>query len=355
MAGNGGGGTWDIQRQHYNSHVTNLSTREALQQRSEGPAQELKHFHNHVKRQLIWRFAHKQDRLLDLCCGRGGDLQKWKDTQIKYVKGLDISEREVEEARRRFAELVERRRGGNLRCEFEAVDWLGERPYEDPGAGPASYGVVTCMFALHYFFVSESSLRMFLHNVASNLRTGGYFLGTLPSGHRVQELLAGRGELHTPMLRLVRRWKDPGRPAPFGSAYTCDIADTVTSSLEGATEGSLEFLVDLPTLERCAAEAGLQAVRDYLDPVLMSCFEQEDIDAPFKRFKPFFASSLQLDATPQRPHPLPPSSLEQASSLFVAFVFQKVPSPELVTVPMAPECTYLQPPARRREAGGPQG
>ncbi|PNH08797.1 mRNA cap guanine-N7 methyltransferase [Tetrabaena socialis] len=177
MAYNGGaapgGGTWEQQKQHYNSHVTNLSTNEALQQRKEGPAQELKHFHNHVKRLLLWRFAHKQDRLLDMCCGRGGDLQKWKDAQVKYVRGLDISDREDQQM-----------------------------------SGPTY---------------------------------------------------------------------------PFGLGYICDIADTVTASMEGTTDGSLEYLVDLPTLQRLAGEAGLHPVTDYMDPVLAACFEQQRSDGPASR------------------------------------------------------------------------
>ncbi|PNW85804.1 hypothetical protein CHLRE_03g204752v5 [Chlamydomonas reinhardtii] len=358
-----GGGTWEQQRQHYNSHVTNLSTQEALQARSEGPAQALKHFHNHVKRQLILRFAYKQERLLDMCCGRGGDLHKWKEAQIKYVKGLDISEREVEEAQRRYAEMEARRKGPPMHCEFAAVDWLGSRPYEDGGGaagGPATggYGVVACMFALHYFFVSEASLRCFLGNAAAQLRNGGFFLGTLPSGARVQELLGGRSELRLPMLRLKKRWADGpgGRPAsPYGAGYICDIADTVTASKEGATEGSLEYLVDLQVLQQVAAEVGLFPVTDYHDAVVMANFEQEDVDAPFKRFKPFFLDSPQLDAPPGRPPPPPPSSLEMASSLFVAFVFQKTSGPEAVTVPMAPECSFMQPPAAGRRRGGGGG
>ncbi|GLI69578.1 hypothetical protein VaNZ11_014236 [Volvox africanus] len=348
MAEGGGGGTsmWEQTRQHYNSHVRdNFSTREALQQRNEGPAKELKDFHNHVKRQLIMRFAYKQDRVLDLCCGRGGDLQKWRDAQIGYVKGLDISEREVEEAKRRFMELGPKRSRGvavNMVCEFEAVDWLGQRLFEDEKAGPGSYGVVTCMFALHYFFVSEASLLFFLRNVSANLRHGGYFIATFTSGPRVLKLLEGRPEFRSPMLRLARRWKDPHRPPTFGAGYICDIADTVTASLEGTSEGSLEYLVDLSALLQAAANVGLLPVIDYMDPVLATCFRDEDIDAPFKHFKPFFLHSLQLDYVEGKLPPQPPSSLEKASSLFAACVFQKVDSPHDVSVPMAPECSFMQ-------------
>ena len=34
------------------------------------------------------------------------------------------------------------------------------------------YDAVTCMFAIHYFFVSEVALKQFLQNVVDNLKAG---------------------------------------------------------------------------------------------------------------------------------------------------------------------------------------
>ncbi len=48
-------------------------------------------------------------------------------------------------------------------------------------------------------------------------------------------------------------------------------------------------------------------------PAALPPAPQEDIDAPFKHFKPFFLHSLQLDYMEGKPPPQPPSSLEQVS------------------------------------------
>lgn len=56
-----------------------------------------------------------------------------------------------------------------MQAEFQVESNLGELPYD--GDGP--YDLVTCMFALHYFFESESRLRMFLRNISNNLAPGG--------------------------------------------------------------------------------------------------------------------------------------------------------------------------------------
>lgn len=38
------------------------------------------------------------NRLLDLACGRGGDMWKWLDAGLSYVKGYDLSPGEISEA-----------------------------------------------------------------------------------------------------------------------------------------------------------------------------------------------------------------------------------------------------------------
>lgn len=49
---------------------------------------------------------------------------------------------------------------------------------ENPSLGafdwrePIQYDVVTCMFAIHYFFASEDIVRTLLYNVAQNLKDG---------------------------------------------------------------------------------------------------------------------------------------------------------------------------------------
>jgi hypothetical protein len=71
----------------------------------------------------------------------------------------------------------------------------------------------------------------FLANVSLNLKDGGYFIGTVPDGKRVNDCSYSRGRRGTynsQMLRVEARWQ--GQPACFGSPYICAIGDTVTGS-----------------------------------------------------------------------------------------------------------------------------
>lgn len=244
--------------------------------------------------------------MLDLACGRGGDIWKWFDSGIKYVKGLDLSPGEVAEARQRYAEAAAKasraRPGGPTVCEFVDTPNLGLQEWREP----RQYDVVTCMFALHYFFVSEVALRQFLSNVALNLKEGGYFIGTVPDGKRINECIRGGRLFESPMLRIEARWA--GTPATFGSAYVCAIGDTVTGGEKG-TEGSLEYLVYRNVLQGVAAQYGLKPVLAYGAPELEGLFDPGDAGQLLKHFAPQFPGS--------------DPSLERASALFTAFAFQK--------------------------------
>jgi mRNA (guanine-N7-)-methyltransferase len=61
------------------------------------------------------------------------------------------------------------------------------------GRGAAKFDVVTCMFAIHYFFESEEKLNGFLSNVGNNLKTGGTFIATFMDGNSVERALGEEG------------------------------------------------------------------------------------------------------------------------------------------------------------------
>ena len=58
--------------------------------------------------------------------------------------------------------------GGGTTVEFLVTDQLGISEWREA----APFDVVTCMFAVHYFFFSEAALKRFLENVSINLKPG---------------------------------------------------------------------------------------------------------------------------------------------------------------------------------------
>ena len=355
-----------------------LSTK-ALRARKQGAALPLKQYHNRIKRELINAFAGGAPRLLDLACGRGGDLHKWTAAGVEYVMAVDLSPGEIQEAARRYQETkaeVEGRGGAVPVVEFEVVATLGTEPWSADGGeageggsggraesgGAAStapaatvpppppthlFDAVSCMFAAHYFFSSEAAARRFLTNVAAHLRPGGHFFGAVPSGRKVMAAIRSGGAwpvLDTPALRLEARWV--GEAAPFGAAYTCAIKDTVTAGHEAdpdSAAGSLEYLVFASAFAGLARTCGLEPVAAWGAPALEALLDPADEQAAFKAFVPAFPGA----------HP----SFERASELFVAFCFVRTEAPvrgweRVPGKEGAGAAAKAPPPPPKREAAG---
>ena len=219
-----------VVKKHYDAVGT--ATKKA---RASGELFELKKFHNNVKRALLKEYASHAERLLDLACGRGGDLQKWHDCSVEFVKGVDVSPKEIQEARARYAHLKT-----GMVCSFEVVDLLQNTFRQAP-----CYDVVTAMFCIHYFCESKHTLEKFMELVASCLRPGGYFVGCCLDGSLVKTF---PGSEYVTIEFLEN------------NQILFALRDTVTSATV-ESQGSVEYLVDVNDLCNVAAHVGLECVK----------------------------------------------------------------------------------------------
>ena len=210
-----------------------------------GERTDMQRFHNEAKRQMLAQFAFKTPRLLDLACGRGGDIHKWRAMSMGYVKGVDVSAASVDEARARAAKS---RTVARTELDFEHAD-VGADEWTDG----TQYDAVTCFFALHYFFESEKTAHAFMATVARCLRTGGTFMGIVPSGRAIVERLKHADVVDDGVVRLEALWR--GAPTCFGSAYTFAARDTVTDASVVP-----EYLVFANVLAKVARVHGLAPV-----------------------------------------------------------------------------------------------
>ncbi|PYH92713.1 guanine-N(7)-methyltransferase [Aspergillus ellipticus CBS 707.79] len=232
-------GVTDIVRQHYNA----VPQRGREWRKTESKIKGLRSFNNWVKSTLIQKFSPDEEfvtrsvgtkdwadgtgpppteekRLLviDLGCGKGGDLGKWQlaPQPVDLYVGLDPAEVSIIQARERYASMRTGRgpRGGRrgplFHGEFRSKDcfgeWLGEVDIVqqvgiDPNAGPGGsvmssrwggggFDVVASMFAIHYAFESEEKARQMLRNVAGALKKGGRFLGVCPNSDVISAQVA---------------------------------------------------------------------------------------------------------------------------------------------------------------------
>ena len=185
----------------------------------------LRDFHNlYVKRKVIMSVSHPGNRLIDLTVGKGGDFSKWIASKLSFVFGVDVARDNIENrldgACARYlnykkntkavpgALFVHANSGLNIRSGeacftdkgreiVRAVfgegpkdeKKLGRGVYKNYGQGEKGFNVVSCQFALHYFFENVKMLHNFLRNVSECCRIGGYFIGTCYDGREVFKML----------------------------------------------------------------------------------------------------------------------------------------------------------------------
>ena len=184
--------------------------------RNKMASRQMLNFHNYVKSQLFSKMSILGCKtLFDVSCGKGGDLYKWHEAGFNRVLGVDYARDNIENPIDGiYARLLDNRvidphkvnymfltMDSSKKFTKEYVTGLkdeatnivfGYQKTINPkfyNLVEKQYDIVSCQFSLHYFFQSEEVLDNFLYNVNTNLRPGGYFIGTCLNGFDVKSKL----------------------------------------------------------------------------------------------------------------------------------------------------------------------
>lgn len=249
------------------SHYNTLEET-GLAARSQSRIVFMRNFNNWIKGVLIKEFIDRIRessklgdplRVLDMCCGKGGDLNKWEKSHITHLICTDIADVSVEQCEARYKSVVERNAnnsrshlGKTFSAEFFACDstrtQLRER-YKDPSI---ELNLVSCQFAFHYCFESLKQAECMMRNAAECLRTGGYFIGTIPDAYEIvrRQRAAGAMEFGNDLYKIAFLC-DAECPPLFGAKYNFQLHGVVDCP---------EFLVHFPMLVKLARKFGLELV-----------------------------------------------------------------------------------------------
>jgi mRNA (guanine-N7-)-methyltransferase len=175
--------------EHYDKKSTEV--RSDLASRSLSPIYYLRNFNNWVKSVLINEFitrlrndensSVRDPSVLDLGCGKGGDILKWKKANVSHVTFADISEQSLEICRDRYHNP----RRANFTAKFVHLDATRDAlldRYDQAANDIVQHDLVSSQFVLHYSFESFAQADRFMKNVSDSLRPGGFFIGTTTNG-----------------------------------------------------------------------------------------------------------------------------------------------------------------------------
>jgi mRNA (guanine-N7-)-methyltransferase len=184
--------------QHYNA----VPERGREWRRTESNIKGLRSYNNWVKSVLIKKCSPKQSgsKILDLGCGKGGDLPKWQHQHPDLYVGLDPADVSIAQAQSRYVDMTRRSRGRIFKAEFGVKDCFGTSLSDVPIVqkvgfdkemdarwGGGGFDVVTMMFCMHYAFENEDMARQMLKNVSGALRKGGRMIGVIPNSDVITE------------------------------------------------------------------------------------------------------------------------------------------------------------------------
>ncbi|KAI9566486.1 mRNA capping enzyme-domain-containing protein [Boletus coccyginus] len=302
----------------------NMRPEVGVKQRMESPIIGLKYFNNWVKSVLITRFAHPaltsapvtqssgpgrgRGKVLDLGCGKGGDLTKWAKAQVRELVCADIADVSVTQARERWQGMP----FPKFDAAFAAIDCYTEPlskafPLERL-AQP--FDVVSMQFCMHYAFETSQKARCMLRNVSQYLRKGGVFLGTIPNADQLLERLdalppsATNLSFGNAVYRI--RFEDRQSRPLFGHRYYFFLKDAV--------EDVPEYIVDWDNFVGLAAEYSLYPIyKEEFHQIFAEHSEQ-------KEFKDLMVRMKVVDANGE-------SSMNEdqweAANIYIGFALEK--------------------------------
>ncbi|KAJ3122009.1 mRNA cap guanine-N7 methyltransferase [Physocladia obscura] len=226
--------------QHYNARP-----QVGVDARKDSSIIQLKNLHNWIKSVLIRKYVRRGDTVLDFCCGKGGDLQKWIKADVGHLVGADIAAISIQHAIERCRE-----RNPRFSAKFFALDCFVE------SVVPAivleeSVDLVSCQFALHYCAENEKKFNCALDNIAGTLKPGGYFICTIPDCYRLIKRLESSPSLSFGNSKYSVRFETKNQTL-YGHKYFFQLEDAI--------DDCPEYVFHFPTFVQKAAERGLEVV-----------------------------------------------------------------------------------------------
>lgn len=221
----------------------------------------MRNFNNWMKSVLIGEILEQvrgtglqQVSVLDLGCGKGGDLLKWRRGGIDHLVCADIAEVSVDQCQSRYEEMKRKSHANEkiFSAQFITADCTKEMLSEKLDDPQLMFDICSCQFVYHYSFESEQKADMMLRNACERLKPGGFFIGTTPDAYELVKRLEAADSLSFGNEVFKVSFQSKGSYPLFGCQYHFSLVDVVDVP---------EFLVYFPLLEHMAKRYQMRLVK----------------------------------------------------------------------------------------------
>jgi len=284
-------------------------------------AKPMRQFHNWLKSILIYTHCnpiYEQDRnfsILDIGCGRGGDLMKFYYGKVDFYVGFDLDNNGItsptDGAMSRYNQL--RKTHDNFpRCYFvhadggalldytEQVKVLGSMSQANKALYDKFFSLdpnkrtmfdrLNCQFVIHYFLMNDTVWNNFTQNVSMYCKPGGYFLISTFDCQRITDELKDKDHMTSYytntkgekkiLFDIVKKYKD--QDGIYGTNNAIDIHNSLFSQ---ENVYITEYLVDMRFL-----------VKELDDKCDMELVETDLFDNQFQIHRTYFKDVVKFES-----------------------------------------------------------
>jgi len=235
-------------------HYDDIVLKQHLHTIEKSTTNNLRCINSFIKSCILKNYVKKNDIVLDLGCGKGGDLHKYQSLKIKKYTGVDVSEKSIEEAKRRT---------NNLKISFITRFCIADA-YNDVLLFDSTksstccsnspklnqFDVITSQFSFHYAFHDDVSLEIAVSNVSLNLKPNGFFIITVPRKNII----------------INRILKHRAHNSLYSITGVCPNSENIESwksynfCLVGSVNGCTEYFVDFLKLKKMLEKENINLV-----------------------------------------------------------------------------------------------
>jgi mRNA (guanine-N7-)-methyltransferase len=223
-------------------------------------------FHNWIKKSLIHESVEmlrekgfNKISLLDLATGKAGDLHKWVNAGIDVVYGVDCDEDALfgtNGALNRLLNMKNYYRSKGIKypfVRFGNIDLSKKNSLEEINkfTNNKKFELITCNFAVHYFYETDEMFSNFMSIVGHLLKPGGIFIGTSINGKEVIKILKGKDKVSKRFISIKSEFTKK-LETNFGNKYIISIGDKDDNHYfteKDSKENDMKYICKIPFIK----------------------------------------------------------------------------------------------------------
>jgi mRNA (guanine-N7-)-methyltransferase len=232
--------------------------------------------------------------VLDIGCGRGQDIPKWKLARVSYMVAIDFSEECIRSYEERWRNAREPYRLHTIVQDFTSKDLYNQIEH-------SFYDIVSAQLCFHYMFSTAESLNRGLMTILSNLVIDGAFIATIPDSYTILRKIKEKGVAEADGSRVYGnkyfsiKFKDTKFVSPYGNMYGFYLDQAIgKKNQDGTIEYTNEWLIELDSLSKTLEHHGV-VIEETLNFLEYYKKYREEFKDLFPKFKLVFNAGESMD------------------------------------------------------------